>query len=278
MTNLLIDTHCHLSDPQYYTDNRDEVYAKTVQDGVVMVCASTDLETSQHAIQFSQSHPLAFPLVGVHPHESKKGWAGVRELVGAFRSQVIGIGEIGLDYYYGHSPKDVQIQALEAQIQIAIDYDLPISFHVRDAFDDFWPVVDNFKGIRGVLHSFTDTAQNAEKGFARNLLVGLNGISTFTKKSEQVDFYTSVPLERVLFETDAPYLTPAPFRGTMNIPAYVGSVARFHAHARGMSLESVSNTTTANAEVLFGVNFHERYNQQSTIFVSGATGGSVGPA
>lgn len=261
---VLVDSHCHLHDTAFYPDGRELPYQQSVDAGVVMVCVGTDERSSVEAVEFCADHPLAWPVVGVHPHEAKDGWDGIAQLLVESRESIIGIGEIGLDYYYNHSPKNTQIEALEAQIQLALDNALPISFHVRGAFDDFWPIFDNFHGIRGVLHSFTDSADNAEKGFMRGLYVGINGISTFTKDPEQVKLFTSVPLERMVLETDAPYLTPKPFRGKMNLPAYVGSVAEFHAHARGMSLEALSSATTANAEVLFGVKFSERYEILST--------------
>lgn len=258
---MLVDTHCHLHDSQFYPNGNEVAYQQTIDAGVVAVCVATDERSSAEAVDFCANHPLTWPVVGVHPHEAIHGWAGIGQLLIDYRESIIGIGEIGLDYHYNHSPKVVQYEALEAQIQLALDNDLPISFHVRDAFDDFWPIFDNFTGVRGVLHSFTDTAENAEKGFMRGLFVGLNGISTFTKDPEQAKFFTTVPLEHVVLETDAPYLTPKPFRGKMNIPAYVGSVAEFHAHARGMSLQALSSATTANAEVLYGVKFSEQYQQ-----------------
>lgn len=258
---MLVDTHCHLHDSEFYTEGREAAYKASIDAGVAMICVGTDERSSNEAVAFCKQHALTWPVVGVHPHEAKNGWQGIAELLVAERESIIGIGEIGLDYYYDHSPKPVQIEALEAQIQLALDNNLPISFHVRDAFDDFWPIFDNFTGIRGVLHSFTDTAVQAEQGFTRGLYIGVNGISTFTKNSEQVNFFTSVPVERIILETDAPYLTPSPFRGKMNIPAYVGSVAEFHAHARGMSLDALKSATTANAEVLFGVKFNEQYQQ-----------------
>ena len=256
---MLVDTHCHLHDSEFYPKNREEAYQATVTAGVATVCVGTNAQSSREAIEFCATHPLTWPVIGVHPHDSTEGWQGIAQLLVNHRESVIGIGEIGLDYYYNHSPKNVQVEALEAQIQLALDNGLPISFHVRDAFDDFWPIFDNFHGIRGVMHSFTDTLENAEQGFMRGLFVGLNGISTFTKNPDQVKFFTSVPLQHILLETDAPYLTPKPFRGKMNLPAYVGSVAEFHAHARGMSLEALSSATTANAEVLFGVPFREQF-------------------
>ena len=254
---MLVDTHCHLHDSEFFPENREEAYSLSIQSGVQMICVGTDERSSAEAVEFCVKHPGSYPVVGVHPHESKLGWEKIGQLLINHREQIIGIGEIGLDYYYDHSPKSTQAEALEAQIQLALDHRLPISFHVREAFDDFWPIFDNFSGVRGVLHSFTDSAENAEKGFMRGLYVGINGISTFTKNSDQVKFFTSVPLKHVLLETDAPYLTPKPFRGKMNISAYVGSIAEFHARARNVPLEFVRDTTTANAEELFGVKFSE---------------------
>ena len=170
------------------------------------------------------------------------------------------IGEIGLDYYYNNSPRETQIEGLEAQLQMAIDYNLPVSFHVRDGaagqpsvWDDFWPIFDNFPGLRGVLHSFTDTRDNLEKGFSRNLYVGLNGISTFTKDQLQKELFASIPLERLLLETDAPFLTPAPFRGNINKPEYVRLVAEYWAKQRNIDFDVLSQATLHNTKELFGI-------------------------
>lgn len=258
---MLVDTHCHLHDSEFYPEAREAAYQDSIKASVGMVCVGTNARSSTEAIDFCATHPLTWPVIGVHPHEAQGGWQEIEQLVTNYRQSVIGIGEIGLDYYYNHSPKAVQIEALHAQLQLALNHNLPVSFHVRGAFDDFWPIFDNFIGLRGVLHSFTDSPENAERGFARGLFVGLNGISTFTKDSRQKDFFEAVPVERMVLETDAPYLTPSPFRGKMNMPAYVGSVAEFHAHARNMPLEALTNATTANAEVLFGVKFREQYQQ-----------------
>lgn len=261
----LVDTHCHIHDSESYPDNREDAYRASRDAGVAMVCVGTDVRSSHEAVEFCLDHAGCYPVIGIHPHDAKNNdTKEIRAILGTKNGKaVIGIGEIGLDYYYNHSPKDVQRTALEAQIQLALDHNLPISFHIREAFDDFWPIVDNFHGIRGVMHSFTDTAENMRKGLDRGLYVGVNGICTFTKDTAQRDLLTSVPLDRLLLETDAPFLTPAPLRGKMNIPAYVGSVAEFQAHARGMSLETVIDATTANAEVLFGVPFSEQRHQPS---------------
>jgi TatD DNase family protein len=168
-------------------------------------------------------------------------------------SKIVAVGEIGLDYFYTHSPREVQIKALEAQIDLALRHNLPVVFHVREAFEDFWPIFDNFHGIRGELHSFTDTQTHMEQALQRGLYVGVNGISTFTKDPAQQRMFAMIPLERLLLETDAPFLTPIPFRGKVNEPAFVEKIAEHHANIRGISVDQVAQATTANADALFAL-------------------------
>ena len=246
---FLIDTHCHIHDEFELPVN--EVITKAHQEGVnQMVCVGTNEKSSKLAIEFANKHAEIFAVIGVHPHDSKDGLSLIDELASS-SGRIVGIGEIGLDYYYNHSPRGVQIKALESQIETALKYNLPISFHVRDAFDDFWPIFHNFKGLKGVLHSFTDTIDNLNKGLSEGLYIGVNGISTFTKDESQKEMYKTIPLEALLFETDAPFLTPAPFRGKINEPAYVRLIAEFHAQQRGVSLEDIARQTTHNARTLF---------------------------
>jgi len=262
-TNLrLIDSHCHLHDTEFFADNREELYQQSIAAGIGMICIGTDERSSRQAVEFAANHDCVWAAVGVHPHDSKDGWSEVEQLLKARseNSPIVAIGEIGLDYYYNHSPRDVQIQALEAQLQLAIDYDLPVSFHIRDGaagqvsvWDDFCPIFDNFHGVRGVLHSFTDTRRNLEKGFARGLYVGVNGISTFTKDQTQRELFASIPLERLLLETDAPFLTPKPFRGKMNKPEYVELVAEYWAEQRNIDFDNLTKATVYNTKKLFGV-------------------------
>lgn len=248
----LIDTHCHIHDTEFYPDNREEAYAQSRAAGITMFCVGTDERSSREAVEFAESHEGCFAIVGVHPHESHHGWEEIGAILAENHEKVIGIGEIGLDYFYDHSPRDVQQEALRAQLELARQYDLPVSFHVREAFDDFWPILEDFPDIRGVLHSFTDSPENMQKGIARGFFIGINGISTFTKDAAQQQMYTEVPLESILLETDAPFLTPAPFRGKMNIPAYVGRVAEHQAKVKNTSATIVARTTAANARMLFG--------------------------
>ena len=258
----LIDSHCHLHDTEFFADNREELYQQTIAAGIGMICVGTDERSSRQAVEFTANRDYTWVAVGVHPHDSKDGWNEVEQLLKSREdnSPIVAIGEIGLDYHYNHSPRDVQIQALEAQLQLAIDYDLPVSFHIRDGaagqvsvWDDFWPIFDNFHGLRGVLHSFTDTRLNLEKGFARGLYVGLNGISTFTKDQVQQELFASIPLERLLLETDAPFLTPKPFRGKMNKPEYVELVAKYWAEQRNIDFDNLTKVTVHNTKNLFGI-------------------------
>lgn len=255
----LIDTHCHIHESEFYQDNRERVYKNALAADVWMICASTGVRASKEALEFCATHEQCFPLVGIHPHDAEReDLEAIGALLKEHRKQIYGIGEIGLDYYYMNSSRDSQIATFEQQLQWASDNGLPVSFHVRDkkemngdVWEDFWPIIDNFHGISGVLHSFSDTWQQLEKGTGRGLFVGVNGISTFTKDSAQQRMYASIPLEKLLLETDAPFLTPAPFRGNMNEPSFVGRVADHVATVRNLSVHDVAATTTANARALF---------------------------
>lgn len=249
---MLIDTHCHIHETDYALPI-DEVLTLARAAGVrKMICVGTSQLSSRDAIHFAEHHDGAYAAVGVHPHDTKDGYEQIAGLVGTSKL-VVAIGEIGLDYFYTHSPREVQMAALESQITLALDHDLPIIFHVREAFDDFWPIFDAHPGIRGELHSFTDSKINLDKALARGLYVGVNGISTFTKDEPQKMVFDSIPLDRLLFETDAPFLTPVPFRGKINQPAYVREIAEYHAKRRSISVEDIISATAANAHTLFAI-------------------------
>ncbi len=250
---MIIDTHCHLHDSEFYADNREDVYRESIAADVSMICVGTSTASSREAVEFCRTHERSYPVVGIHPHDTADDDVSeIRRLVEEHRERIIGIGEIGLDYFYDHSPREVQLKALRAQLMIARDFNLPVSFHVREAFDDFWPVLDEFPGVRGVLHSFTDSRANYEEARKRGLYIGVNGISTFTKDVAQQQLYTDIPLECILLETDAPFLTPKPFRGKMNLPAYVGRVAEHQAMLKNISPDVVMRLTTDNARAVFG--------------------------
>jgi TatD DNase family protein len=283
---MFTDTHCHIHEAHFYESDREDVYTRAISSDVRMICIGTNEEFSRQAVEFAATHEQTWATVGVHPHDVKDGWSDIhkllsehapkprstsarRELQGEGRvfefnsktlaegqappNVIVGIGEIGLDYFYDNSPRDIQIRALEEQLQLAVDYDLPVSFHVRSAFDDFWPIFSNFSGLRGVLHSFTDNKQNLERGLSEDLYVAVNGISTFTKDENQRVLFDTIPLEKMLLETDAPFLTPVPHRGKVNEPAFVRNVAEYHAKRRGVELEHLARVTSTNASTLFAI-------------------------
>lgn len=250
---MLFDTHAHIHEADYpYAV--DETLARAREAGVQhIVCVGTSEDSSRRAIALAQTESDVYASIGVHPHDTKDGYAAIKDIAASAPANLVAVGEIGLDYFYDHSPRQLQIEALKEQIEVALAHDLAIIFHVRDAFDDFWPIFDGYTGIRGIIHSFTDSSDNLAEALKRGLYIGVNGISTFTKNQAQIDMYRSIPVDRLVFETDAPFLTPIPFRGKVNEPAFVKNIAAFHAELRGISIEEIAAATTANARAVFAL-------------------------
>lgn len=267
----LVDTHCHIQSAGLETGERqtrelwkkgahapDEMIAAAAAHGVTrLVCVGCDLEDSELAVSFVQSRENCWASIGIHPHEAQHYTADPTKLKTfaalAVQPKVVAVGECGFDFYYNHSPKADQATVLRFQIELALEHDLPMIFHVREAFDDFWPIFDSYSGIRGVLHSFTDSTDNLDIALARGLYIGVNGIATFAKDSAQHDMYRRIPLEKLLLETDAPFLTPKPYRGSINEPKLVGTIADYLAQFREEDRRVLADTTTANALTLFGI-------------------------
>ncbi|HET8991564.1 MAG TPA: TatD family hydrolase [Candidatus Saccharimonadales bacterium] len=267
----LVDTHCHIQSIGQKTGERhtQELWAKakiSVEDVITrakeggvdkLICVGCDFEDSLLAIDFVSEHTNTWASIGIHPHEARAFVANISQqsefAALATRKKVVAIGECGLDYFYEHSPKKDQIEVLKLQLELALSNNLPVIFHVREAFSDFWPVLDNYPGIRGVLHSFTDNLANLEEGLKRGLMFGVNGIATFAKKPEQVEVYKAIPLSNLLLETDSPFLTPVPFRGNINEPNMVGVIAKYMAELRNEDIRDLATATTANATKIFGV-------------------------
>jgi len=265
------DTHCHIHESSY--KQAQLAWRRATDAGVNrLICVGTDQTTSAEAVKFVRKRENTWATVGLHPHDATNGASAIDNLrvllekdkadkisKNVHVGKIVAIGECGLDYFYNNSPREQQIAMFEPQLQLALDYDLPVSFHVRDAkitesgsvWDDFWPIFDSFKGLRGVLHSFTDNMSNMGKGLARGLYIGVNGISTFTKDESQVEMFRAIPVDRLLFETDAPFLTPHPHRGKVNEPAFITHVAQHVANLRSISLEELSRATERNATHLF---------------------------
>ena len=255
---MLIDTHCHIHWADYPL-NVDDVIKRANENGVhKMICVGTDEVTSKLAIEFAASHTNIYATIGIHPHYADQGLENIEDLIKQNLNSIVAIGEIGLDYFNNDILHEDQKKLLRQQIELALKYNLPIIFHVREAFDDFWPIFDEFQSksggqIRGVLHSFIDTAENLEKGLKRGLYVGVNGYSTFTKDEAQKAMYKSIPISKMILETDAPFLTPVPFRGKINEPAYVKNIAEYHGVVQGIGFDEISAITSSNARDLFNL-------------------------
>lgn len=253
----LTDTHCHLNHAQFDSD-RTEVIERARLAGIErLLVIGCDLASSRFALELAGEFPEIQAAIGIHP-ESAAEWSAdsADELIGAFernRSEVAAWGEIGLDYFYADGPpRELQLQVFEEQLACANLCGLPVIIHCRDSYGDIMDILERLSFSRAVLHCFTGTADQAKRAIDAGLYIGVGGIATF-KKSDQLRIaIASVPINRVLVETDSPYLAPQQWRGKRNEPAYVRAVAEMLAGLRGLTNDEVAAATTANADALFG--------------------------
>lgn len=252
-----IDTHCHIHFQDYGCDPYETWALARKKHVSQIICIGCTLEDSYSGIEFASLHKNVWASVGLHPHEADRyinDNLSMKKLLDmTANSNVVAVGEIGLDYHYNHSQPKNQKFLLSKQLNIAKDSQLPVIFHVREAWTDFFRILDEYPGIKGVVHSFTASSEILIQVLDRGLYVGLNGIMTFTKNSEQLSMATKIPIERLLLETDAPFLTPVPFRGKICKPEHVVLTAKFLSELRKESLEEIANKTTINARNLFGI-------------------------
>ena len=240
---MLVDSHCHLHDRQFFTTEEAEAaLARAHATGIEkIICIGTDPADSLAARDFATTHDNVYWTYGVHPSEWKK-WDHT-----IFSDLPCAIGEVGLDYHYGRDDREQQIKLFEQMLELATVHNLPVSFHIREAFDDFFAVIANFPQIKGVVHSFTDSKQNLRRILDQtDFYIGVNGLATYST-------LPTPPLDRTLLETDAPFLAPIPYRGTTNEPAYIHDIATWLATKLGTTLDDVATTTTANTHRLFNI-------------------------
>jgi TatD DNase family protein len=239
----LVDSHCHLNDPQFDAD-RDAVIERALAAGVGTMMVID-------APEFAERYPFLYATIGVHPHEAAKAteetFARMRDL--ASHPKVLAVGEIGLDYHYDFSPRDVQHRVFERQLEIAAEFHKPIVIHTREAWDDTLSHMPTLPH-GGIMHCFTGTVAQAEQALALGFHLGFGGVLTFPKASELRDAARVTPDERLLVETDCPYLAPVPNRGKRNEPAFVVETARRLAEVRGTNLETIAALTTSNFKKL----------------------------
>lgn len=258
---MIVDTHCHL-DFDAFDPDRDAVIARSRAAGVTqIILPSIDLATSAHLTTLAQAHEGIYATVGIHPNGTSAFTTEVTEQLRAYAAapRVVAVGEIGLDYYWDKSPKTQQRAAFEAQLALAASLELPVIIHNRDASDDTIAILeawsatlpDSLRGRAGVLHSFSAPRDIADRAVALGFYLGFTGPLTFKKADDLRSIAAAVPLDRLLVETDAPFLTPTPHRGERNEPAYTRLIIERLAALRGMSLEAMADQTTANAHHLF---------------------------
>jgi len=258
---MLIDSHVHLDDPRYNND-REQVFQRASDSGIeAFVTIGCDLSTSQAAVRLAESHDNVFSTIGVHPHESKEilnDWYDkFRQL--AQHPKVVAYGEIGLDYHYDHSPREVQRQRFREQVQLAKELQLPIVIHTREAQKDTITILkeEGAAAIGGVFHCFSGDACLAKDALDLGFYLSFSGVITFKNASMLREIIKTVPLDRIMVETDCPYLTPVPHRGKRNEPAFVRYVAETIASLIGngspSSFEKIAHTTVQNTKRLFKI-------------------------
>lgn len=250
----MIDSHCHL-DSKVYNQQIEPLLAQAKAAGVhTVVTIGADMESSQKTVDYAAKHDMVYATVGIHPHAattcSDHALARLREL--AKMPKVVAIGEIGLDYYRDMSPRPVQKRAFAQQLDLAVELRMPVVIHTREAFEDTLDIIKPYakKLPGGVFHCFPGTADDAARVFDLGFVISVGGVITFPK-SGMAQMVTQVPLDKVILETDAPYLTPVPYRGKTNVPAYVSFVADTLASLRGISKAEVIKVTDRTCRKLY---------------------------
>ncbi|MDO8527514.1 MAG: TatD family hydrolase [Deltaproteobacteria bacterium] len=255
------DTHCHLAGKEYDAD-RDSVFARAREakvDTFVVIGAGDGLEANTLAIALAQKEKQTYAAIGIHPHdagavddqenylEKLKKWAA--------DPKVVAIGEIGLDYHYDHSPREIQQKRFREQLALAKELQLPVTIHSREAWDDTVRLIKECGPLvaGGVFHCFGGTLEEMKQALDLGFYISISGIVTFKKVQNLMEVSLQIPLDRIVIETDAPFLAPVPHRGKRNEPAFVALVGEKIAEIRGIPKEEMAKITSANAQRLFGL-------------------------
>lgn len=250
----IFDSHAHYDDDAFDTD-RDVLLQRLAENGVcgVINCAS-DLSTAQTSVRLAEKYPFIRAAVGIHPHEAKdvgeKDFAAVEAMLSS--PKVVAVGEIGLDYHYDFCPREKQIEVLRRQLELAKQYDLPVIIHDREAHGDMYPLLREFRP-KGVIHCFSGSVELAREALSFGMYIGLGGAVTFKNAKTPVEVAAFVPGDRLLVETDAPYMTPVPFRGKRCDSLHILHTAEKLAEIRGVERDDILNLTRKNANDLFGL-------------------------
>lgn len=259
----MIDTHCHLHDQEFFSaEQAEKMLVSAHERGITdIIVIGTDPKDSLAARDFAETHDHVYWTYGCHPSEAGK--ESEKAFLESFRfsgctpliltpkklssDSLVAIGEVGLDYHYEPYDREAQIHLFEQYLQLALDLKLPVSFHIREAFDDFFAIIANFPQITGVVHSFSDSKKTLRKLLeTTDFYIGVNGLATYST-------LPTPPLERILLETDAPFLAPVPHRGETNQPAFVADIAEWLSGKLERTTSEIAEITTVNAHKLFDI-------------------------
>jgi TatD DNase family protein len=251
-----IDTHVHLDDDRFDID-RDEIISSLYKEGVDAVVSCADsMPSSRRVIDLAAAYENVFATVGIHPHNAKNfifDDIATLESMLSF-GKVVAVGEIGLDYHYDFSPRDVQIYCMTEQVELARKNNMPIVFHVREAFGDFLDILRG-GGVphHSVMHSYSGSRETAKECMDNGMMISFTGVITFKNAHRIREVVQYVPLERMMVETDCPYMTPEPYRGRRNEPKHVAFVAQMVAEIKNVDIGAVMEHTRNNALKFFGI-------------------------
>jgi TatD DNase family protein len=252
----LIDTHCHLNDERLLGD-AERIVNDFGSDGIeCAVCVGYDLPSSVQAVALARKYADVYAAVGIHPHDSKDATEQAYAAIAALCEfeKTVAVGEIGLDYFYDFSPRDVQKEVFIKQLELAHSLKLPVVLHVRDAYEDTRDILfqnQNLLSDGVVLHCYSGSAEMVKIFDRLDVYYSFGGAITFKGAKHNVEALSAVPENRLLLETDCPYMTPVPFRGKTNEPKYIGLVAEKAAQVRGLTLERLKEITACNTKALF---------------------------
>ncbi|MFI3209913.1 MAG: TatD family hydrolase [Peptostreptococcaceae bacterium] len=255
---MLFDSHAHLNDSRFDED-REELISSLKENNVELVVnVGADIKTSIESIELAKKYDFIYASVGVHPHDVSdldENTIDILRNLSNSNEKVVAIGEIGLDYYYDNSPRELQKKWFIEQIKLANELKLPIIIHDRDAHQDTFDIIKEYKNdeIGCVIHCYSGSLEFAKEYIKMNCYISIPGTVTFKNNVKTLEVVKEIPLEYLLIETDSPYLTPVPYRGKRNNPSYVQFVADKIAQERGISYETVCEVTKENAKKLFNI-------------------------
>ena len=253
---MLFDTHAHLDDRAFDAD-RDTLLAGLPEKGIRLVMnPGCSLTSSRNAVALAQRFPWVYAAVGSHPDAADEVNDTVLEeyrKLCKLNSKVKAIGEIGIDYHYEDIPRALQLKAFRAQMALAEELDLPVIVHERDAHEDGMAVVKAFPKVKGVFHCYSGSPEMARQLVAQGWYIGFTGVLTFKNARRAIETAQSIPIDRIVLETDCPYMAPEPFRGKRNDPGYLFRIAEKLAEIRGLSVEEVHRITTENGKRLYRI-------------------------